>query len=507
MSPLLRTLEVALVAALVALALGLAWAALARVHRLPGGRLWRLLELAPLIAPPYLAAMAWLEALGPAGWLARALGTAPTSGAPAPALMGWVDTPVSAGLVLGGCWFPLVSLAAGAALSRIDPGQLEAARLARGERGVWALRWASARGAALAAALGVFALAAVELAVPLLLRVDVQSERVLALQAEHRDGEAIATALPLIGLAWIATAVALLCAPRRGDRQGEAVGPIAPAPLAPVRGVGASAALAICLLPGLLLPATWLLVRLARAPTDREAGPFGAAWGSIRLALRDQGADAWNSICLGVVTATTAAALALGLGWGLRRARRAVLFGSALLGAGLAACPGPLVGFVLLRLLIAARVDPLLEWVWAPALASLLRWSPLAVALAWVACAAVPREQEEAAALAGRGRLATLLGVGLPRAAPALLAGWTLVYLLTVTEYAASVILSAPGTALLAVSAVNEAHYGQGDVLAGQLALLVLVMLGPPGLFAAANWCWASRPARTPRGSSGSRRS
>ena len=511
MSPLLRSLEVAAVAALVALGLGLAWAALARVHRFPGGRLWRGLELLPLVMPPYLAAVAWLEALGPAGWLADALGRA--GPLPTQVSRGWVDTPWSAGLLLGGCWFPLVSLAAGAGLLRLDQDQLEAARLCRGAPGAWRLRWAAARGPALAGALGVFALGLVELAVPQILRVGVRAEDVLRLQAENDLPAALRAAGPLLALAALAVALAAGLAARglRSAGAAEAARELAPVAPGPARGAAGVALLCALLTPGLWLPVVWLGLRLARAPADAaHPGPLSAARAALAAAWRDGGGDAVRSLELGLLTASVAASLALAVAWPLRRAGRPLWLATAPAGAalvGLVAVPGPLLGGLLLRGLNAsAALSPALAWLWAPALACLLRFGPLAVALLLPACARVPREQEEAAALAGAGPWRRLLRVGLPALGPALVAAWLVVYVLTVTEYSASVVLAAPGSSLLAVFVVNEAHYGQGDVLSGLFTLLLGVGLAPLALLGAARG-WALRfrgagpagPARTRR--------
>ena len=96
---------------------------------LPGRRWLAALALGPLLVPPYVAAVAWVDLLGPAGWLARATGLATVQG-PSAIAPGWVYSTPSAALLLGGCWFPLVGLAAWAALRRLPSSALEAARLA-----------------------------------------------------------------------------------------------------------------------------------------------------------------------------------------------------------------------------------------------------------------------------------------------------------------------------------------------------------------------------------------
>ena len=63
-----------------------------------------------------------------------------------------------------------------------------------------------------------------------------------------------------------------------------------------------------------------------------------------------------------------------------------------------------------------------------------------------------------------------------------LTASWLILYVLAVTEYGAGVLVVPPGASILSVFVVNEAHYGQGDYLAGLFVLLLGVVLAPLAL-------------------------
>ena len=189
--PLLRSLAVGSLAAVTALVFGVFYAFALSRWRVPGARLLVGLGVAPLVVPPYLAAIGWVDAFGPAGRFPRLLGMQLPRG---PSLLseGLVYTTPSCGFLLGCSLFPLVFLTTRAALQRVPASALEAARLARGRAGEARLLLTSAAPQALAAALFVFALGSVEFAAPQLLRVSVLAEAVtLKMSAEYDPGGAM----------------------------------------------------------------------------------------------------------------------------------------------------------------------------------------------------------------------------------------------------------------------------------------------------------------------------
>lgn len=492
--PLGRTLVAAATAAGVALAAGVAYATWVATLRLPGRRLLGGLGVAPLVVPPYLAAVGWRDLLGPAGKLTRLVVPPPTG----PSLLAesWLYTPLGCGLVLGTSLFPLVLLAAWAALARVDPARLEAARLLRGPAGARRIRRAALGPHALAAALLVFALAAVEFSVPQLLMRGrpVQAEEVYRRMAgEHDPGRALAAAVPLLALAGTAAGLAAWAWVRRpleGGRGG--------APPGRVGAAGAVGGVAGCLLliaPGVGFPVASLALRLAQArvipsPEDLRAGVVPPEPGLVGRALSGLGQawatgreDAWNSVLVGAGAATAAVLLALVAAWALRRVRAGTGAAAVVVAAaGLAALPPPLVATGVLVAFNRPGLDVVLDGLAAVGLTSVLRFLPVALLVVWAAVRRLPASHLEAARLAGRGRGAAFGRVAAPQLAPGLAAAWAIVYVLTVTEYGASVLVAPPGASVLAVFTVNEAHYGQGDVLAGLCAMLLGVVALPGAL-------------------------
>ena len=181
----------------------------------------------------------------------------------------------------------------------------------------------------------------------------------------------------------------------------------------------------------------------------------------------------WRSLAatLATVFAIALARLAFaGLAWA-RCCRRAAL------GAGLAV-PAPIVGLGLITIwnrgwgiaVYQSSVIVLLAW--------LARFLPVAVFLVQGALARVPRELESAAALAGRGPFERIVSVVLPNAAPGLVAAWLAIYVLSATEFSATVLIAPPGMPLLAPSVINLMRRGQdAEIAACQFLLLGVVAL------------------------------
>jgi iron(III) transport system permease protein len=482
--PFLRTLGVAGIAAAVALGLGLAYAVLLARWRV--SRLFVVLGVAPLVVPPYIAAIGWVDVFGPAGLVPRFLGFE-LPGGPSLIATGLVYTTPSAGVLLGCCFFPLVFLSARAALRRVPGDALDAARLARGAAGE---RWLLASAAlphAIVAGLVVFALSAVEFAVPQLLRIKVLSESAYLAMSENSEPlVTLVRSLPLVALVALAVGFAAtrLRVPLVGG--GAVLEPKAPGTRQRAEVAG------FCLLavtPAFLLPAASLVLRLVHDPAGGDGG-FLRAKKILSDAVSNGGQDAIRSVEVGALTVLLVLSLAFVLAWTVRRigprARGPTAWGA----LALTALPAPLVG---VGVIWALNRDALLffyDGLGPVVVANVLRFGPLAFLILWVALQRIDVRQEEAATLADR---LALTGVALPQIAPSLSAAALVTYVLTVTEFGASALVAPPGESVLSVFLVNEAHYGQGTELSGLCVLLLAVALVPAVPLAAAGFAMKKR--------------
>jgi len=146
-------------------------------------------------------------------------------------------------------------------------------------------------------------------------------------------------------------------------------------------------------------------------------------------------------------------------------------------GAGLAV-PAPIVGLGLIVLWNHEWSAAVYQGPALVLLAWFARYLPVTIFLVQGALARVPKELESAAALAGRGPWERFAAVVLPNAAPGIVAAWLATYVLSATEFSATLLVSPPGGPLLAPSVVNLMRRGQDpEIAACQFLLLAVIAL------------------------------
>jgi iron(III) transport system permease protein len=483
-----------LVSAIVALVLGVPFAILVERSRPPLRRLFWALGLVVLMIPPYVVAEAWIVLLGPAGKVSRMaatlLGFGPHSTDPTEiarfTVPAFVYTQPAVGGVVGGCLFPIVALAVASAFRRTDLRVFEAARMVQGRGGVCRIATRVLIPPALGAGLLVFAATLTEFAVPQLMRVRTVGEAVYERIQEGDLAAAAALGLPLLPLVVLAGAIGacILARTRVASLAGlEGEVPRFTDRAASHRGDVPAGIMTLCAVtPALILPVASLawLVATARLPSASALGAHRVLRASgfvesLRGAWDLAQNDAVRTILLAGVAATLATIFAIvlarltsRLGWG------PVL---GVLGAGLAV-PAPIVGLGLIILWNHGWSAAVYQGSMIVILAWLARFLPVAIFLAQGALARVPRELEGAAALAGRGPFERLLAVVLPNAAPGLGAAWLAAYVLSATEFSATLLIAPPGSPLLAPSIVNLMRRGQDpEIAACQILLLAVIAL------------------------------
>lgn len=493
-APSLASLGSALVSAAVAVCLGTPFAILvARARTRLRRGLWSL-GLLVLIVPPYMAAESWIVLLGPAGKLSKplalALGWGPHSADPIALARymtpGWVYTWGGVGAVMGGCLFPVVALAVASALRRTDRRVFEAARLVQGAAGVRRLAWRILLPPVTGGALLVFAATLTEFAVPQVLRVRTLGETIYERIQEGDLSSAAAVSLPLMPLVMgVGGLGAFLLLRARVASLAGLEGEI-PKFCEPNGGLQADlragVASLVALTPGLFLSVTSLawLAATAQLPAGsalgghkvlRASGLVAALRGAWDLAHN----DAVRTVALAGLTALLATVFSVLLARLVSGRVRGWWLG--LLGGGLAV-PAPIVGLGLIILWDHGWSGPFYQSLGIVMLGWLARFLPLTILLVQSALARVPRELEQAAALAGRGLWERFRCAILPNAWPGLAAAWVATYVLSATEFSATLLLAPPGSPLLAPSVVNLMRRGQDPAIAAcQFLLLSAVAL------------------------------
>ncbi len=441
---------------------------------LPGRRLWAILLALPLAMPSYVGAFALIGALGHGGLITRLFG-----GAAMPDLHGFTGATLA--LVLLG--YPYVFVPVRAAFAEADP-RLEQSARTLGATPLGAFRRVSlplAWPAVVAGALLVALYALSDFGAVSMLQLDTFT-RVIYLQHSSFDrGGAAALALVLVAL----TALILLAelalrrrggrfASRSGARRG---GP----PLIPLGRWRWPALLLVTLVVGvaLVMPVAVVVAWAAEGGNVCEyCAPIGELAGhSILVAAATAG------VAMLLVLAVARAATR-GRGWFSRAPDRIVYAGFAV--------PGMVVALALV--FVGTRWVPgLYQTVPLLVLACVIRFIPQAADPLRPAMARVPASLEEAARTLGAKPPAAFRRVTMPIVAGSWLAGGALVFLTTVKELPATLVMRPTGWDTLATELwdlTNEGFFGEA-------AWRALALLGVGVVPMVILWLWTERGRRT----------
>lgn len=466
-----------------ALVVGVPFGFLVARTDLPGRRFLAAAAVVPLLLPPYLAGIAWVQVV-------------PMRGLPAILF------------ILGGALWPVVALLAAKAFRDVGADAEDAARLALGDGG--ALRRVTvplARGGIAAGALLVFIFALSDFVVPDFFSFAVQSDttfQVFATEiygafARQRDPLAAAAfGVPLVVVAALALLLGGRAEPLRSVASLTGTH-VEPRPFRLGRGRWIAALFAVALLGTTVGVPLGVLGRMATKPTPTAVfapppatAPGAAAapaFGSfdygiykqkapVRAALRRYAPDALHSLR----DAAVGALLMLLLAWGPARqlARTGGSVGARLLVLLPLAFPSLLLGMGFEQLFLAE--DGLGDRVYrgwgVVALTLASRFLPLAVIGLAASWRRIAPEIEESAALAPIGATARLVRLRLPLLAPALVAVGTLGFGLMMREFDAIVLL--PGAQEMLTHRIYALVHQSKDAVVGALAWLQIAAVVVP---------------------------
>lgn len=478
-----RSLLVASGAALLATAIGGAQAGLLLLRDVPWRRGLIFLCILPLLVPPQIMALAFIQASGPSSPLLVSLGIAPPLGSQNPfyGAGGMI-------LLLGIQGAPLVFLALAALVRRL-PGEVLAAARGLGASPAQALRMAvwpllvpgllAGTGLAFIAALGNFGIAAL-LGIPgryPLLTVLIWQR--LSATGAGALSQVAALSLLLAALTLPGLLAQALAARRSGWKAGRPFEPLAPSwldrlLLAPL-GFYLLAVLAwplASLLTSALVPA----MGMALTPATLTLRHFAAALAPGAHTLAAFG----NSLMLSAGAALLLGLAALPVALALRyRAVRVTAMATDLTYALPGACTAVATILLVLGLPGGGAIYGTMALIF---FAYLARFQTLALRPVAAAAARLDPALEDAARGMGAGLLLRLRAVHLPPLAPALAAGALLVILLAVNEVTVSSLLHGPGTQTLGVLVFNLQDGGQSPQAAAVSCLSLLLVAALMGV-------------------------
>jgi iron(III) transport system permease protein len=437
---------------------------------IPFPRLWTILVSLPLVIPSYIGAFAFVSALGPRGAFQRVL--APLGVESLPRIYGFEG----AALVLTLYTYPYVFITARAALKSLDTTLVDAARTLRHSQ--WSafrrVTFPQIKPAVAAGALLVALYTLADFGTPAIMRFDAFT-RVIFVEFNSfgRDVAALlslqllAVTLLILGLESSVRGGGPLYAGRQGGRADRIhLGAWRyPAMLLPA-GVAALA---------LVVPLGILLLWFVRGPAETGAATalqLSAITNSVGVA----GAAALVSVLAGLPIAYLSARHSSRL---TEAFERASYVGYAI--------PGVVLGLALVYL-GTQFATPLYQTLYLLVFAYVVRFLPQAVGSMRASFLRVNPALPEAARTLGRSSVGAFRTVTLPLIAPGLLGGAALVFLTTMKELPATLLLAPSGFDTLVTrvwTAFNAGYFGQAAVpaliLLGVSALSMLVILSREG--------------------------
>ena len=453
-------LAAAVTAASAALAVPIAW--LTERTDLPGARWWRTLCVAPLAVPSYVGSLAIIAALGPNGALQGLL--EPLGVAAIPELYGFWG----AWLALTLFTFPYIVLVLRAGMRDMDPALEEASRsLGEGSWGTFRrvtlpqLRVPLAAGALLVALYVVSDFGAVSM-----MRFDTFTRAIFIRFQASIDRSTLAV-LSLVLVALVLVVLAAEASQRRRGRYHRLGGGAARAARAAALGAWrrpAQGYLALVALLALAMPLGVLAWQFGRGIDEARTfeGLGGAVAGSLQAAALAGAAAVIAAMPIAVVAVRRAGAAA------------AILERLAYVGYSL---PGVVVAFSLVFLSVQVLLPTwpgLYQSLAVLVFAYVVLFLPQASGAIRAALVRVQPSVEEASRSLGRGQLRTFLTVTCRLAAPGLASGFALVFLTTMKELPATLLLSPIGFDTLAwrVWDATEDAYLARAAAAGLLLIL-----------------------------------
>ncbi|QDC03193.1 iron ABC transporter permease [Mesorhizobium sp. 8] len=144
--------------------------------------------------------------------------------------------------------------------------------------------------------------------------------------------------------------------------------------------------------------------------------------------------------------------------------------------------PGTVLGVAAIDLSLRLPF-PLYGTIWLIGITYLVRYMPYGMRYSYSGVLQLHRELEEASAVSGAGPAQTFTRIVAPLMSPALLAGWLFIFLIASRELSIAVLLSGPGSQVIAVAMLDLWQNGQAGELSALGLLWTLLMVVVAGLF------------------------
>jgi len=190
------------------------------------------------------------------------------------------------------------------------------------------------------------------------------------------------------------------------------------------------------------------------------------------LSITRAGREIGFTLLLAFTAALAAVPLAIGVGQKLEDSKKHKIWWTA--AALPLAIPAPLVGIGLVALYSKPILSVFYGSLWMPVLAALVRFLPLAVLVIAVQLKRFDKNTMDAARVFQNNPLQGIMQVRVPMMLPGIAAAFLIIFVLTVGELGATLIVVPPGYSTLTMRIYNFMHYGSSDMIAG-LCVAILI--------------------------------
>jgi iron(III) transport system permease protein len=192
-------------------------------------------------------------------------------------------------------------------------------------------------------------------------------------------------------------------------------------------------------------------------------------------AREDTHAGMINSLIVGIISATTVAALTLVMSWVVVRRKEKARWAIDVLCSLPLIFPGIVLGIAVLVQFLNMRFIPIYGTVWILVFAFLVRFLPYGMRFNYSGIISISKELEESARMSGAGVWRIMWSIVLPLTMPAVIATWIYVFMYAIRDLSAAVLLSGPKNAIISIVILDLWNNGEVPQLA---AMSIIIAAG-----------------------------
>jgi iron(III) transport system permease protein len=184
----------------------------------------------------------------------------------------------------------------------------------------------------------------------------------------------------------------------------------------------------------------------------------------------------WNSMLVGIGSASAVAAAALLMSWMVVRRREAARWLIDVIGSLPLVFPGIVLGIAVLVQFLNLRFIPIYGTLWIVIFALGLKFMPYGMRFCYSGLLAIDRQLEDSARVCGAGGPKVLRAIVLPLTMPAIAATWIYVFMHAIRDLSTAILLSGADNSIVAVVMLDLWNNGEVPQVAALSIVIAVVM-------------------------------